>query len=442
VTVWWLLSLVVLLIALISSAPASAAPYEPNDSFAAANGPLIGGQTYSAAIETSNDVDWFFFNTTGQRQLDIALTATTPNCAVNMSMYDVDGDPVRGSYSDLATSSNYYSGVQRTGHITYTAEFSQYALKVTGPQGCGYDVVPTPADAYTSTTRGLQFSTSTYRDSDAIYRVSVDGRQLLNASSDGSFVLGQLPPTSRITYEVQNTLKDWGWDAGLTNIAGRGRTTLWIEDQAGSTVGRIGVVRRVVLSPSGNILESCGEALTAAPCFPRDSDGDGVSDDVDKCPTTKGSASAGGCPDADGDGIPDSADKCPNTPGPASAAGCPDADGDGIPDSVDRCKTVPGPAPSGCPEQAKYATLVTVKRSGRRFSGRVSSSGPGCASARHVVLRRVGNGTRAFAATTARPDGTFTIVAPPRMRGPFYVLVSARNLKTKLCRSASSRFVR
>src|SRR4051794_4630072 len=63
---------------LATAAVAVAAPYEPNDSFAQANGPLIGGQNYDAAIETSNDIDWYFFNTSAQRQLDIALSSTTP----------------------------------------------------------------------------------------------------------------------------------------------------------------------------------------------------------------------------------------------------------------------------------------------------------------------------------------------------------------------------
>jgi OmpA-OmpF porin, OOP family len=69
---------------------------------------------------------------------------------------------------------------------------------------------------------------------------------------------------------------------------------------------------------------------------PGDSDGDGVPDNLDKCPgTPKGTAvDSTGCPkappapvakpDSDGDGVPDDRDKCPNTPKGATvnADGC------------------------------------------------------------------------------------------------------------------------
>lgn len=436
-----LLGLVVaLLVAGVLSAAAAAAPYEPNDTFGAANGPLIGGQAYQGAIETTNDVDWFFFNVAAERQLDVALTSTTPDCYVSMALYDVDGDYI----SNESVQSSFSSGVQKTAHLTYSAGQSQYALKITANQGCGYTFTPTPADAYTSTSRGLQFTIGA-QDTDSIYRLIVDGQTIANDSRGGTFVLGHLAPTSRITFEEQNTTDPYfGWKASLTDLEGRGVTTLWSENQSGgnsSSAPRIGIVRHVVLSPAGNILEGCGEALAAATCFPRDSDGDGFTDDVDACVSDRGVASARGCPDGDGDGIPDAADRCSGTAGAASAAGCPDRDGDGFADDSDSCRTIPGIAPNGCPAKQRYATLVTVRRSGRRISGRVSSSGPGCAGTRKVVLRRMGSGTRSFGATTARSNGTFTIVAPRRLRGRIYVVIAERSLKTKLCRAANSRHV-
>jgi len=69
---------------------------------------------------------------------------------------------------------------------------------------------------------------------------------------------------------------------------------------------------------------------------PADSDGDGVPDDLDKCPDTpKGvKVDKDGCPEArqaidgdgDGDGVPDSRDKCPHTPKgvKVDANGCPE----------------------------------------------------------------------------------------------------------------------
>ena len=84
----------------------------------------------------------------------------------------------------------------------------------------------------------------------------------------------------------------------------------------------------------------------------KDRDGDGILDDVDKCPDVFGLAALQGCPDKDGDGITDANDKCPDVFGLARYLGCPipDTDGDGINDENDKCPTVPGVARyQGCP---------------------------------------------------------------------------------------------
>lgn len=87
-----------------------------------------------------------------------------------------------------------------------------------------------------------------------------------------------------------------------------------------------------------------------------DRDGDGIKDDIDKCPDEPedfdGFEDEDGCPDPDNDkdGIPDIRDKCPNVPedmdGVEDWDGCPesndgDRDGDGIPDSKDKCPDDP-----------------------------------------------------------------------------------------------------
>ena len=56
--------------------------------------------------------------------------------------------------------------------------------------------------------------------------------------------------------------------------------------------------------------------------------------------------------DTDGDGIPDAQDRCPTVPGPAANRGCPDTDrdGDGMVDRLDACPDLPGPKENrGCP---------------------------------------------------------------------------------------------
>lgn len=87
-----------------------------------------------------------------------------------------------------------------------------------------------------------------------------------------------------------------------------------------------------------------------------DRDGDGIKDDVDKCPDNPedfdGFQDEDGCPDPDNDndGILDKDDRCPNEPedrdGDQDEDGCPegsdgDRDGDGILDSKDKCPDDP-----------------------------------------------------------------------------------------------------
>jgi OOP family OmpA-OmpF porin len=79
----------------------------------------------------------------------------------------------------------------------------------------------------------------------------------------------------------------------------------------------------------------------------KDTDGDGVVDDLDKCPGTPAGVKVDqdGCPlDSDGDGVPDYLDKCPGTPAGVKVDrdGCPlDSDGDGVPDYLDKCPGTP-----------------------------------------------------------------------------------------------------
>jgi len=103
-------------------------------------------------------------------------------------------------------------------------------------------------------------------------------------------------------------------------------------------------------TPMGTDVDSSG--------CPLDSDGDGVADYMDTCPGTPAGVAvdSNGCPkDSDGDGVADYKDKCPNTPAgvAVNSNGCPnDSDGDGVADYMDKCPNTPAGAPvnsSGCP---------------------------------------------------------------------------------------------
>ncbi len=103
-------------------------------------------------------------------------------------------------------------------------------------------------------------------------------------------------------------------------------------------------------------------------CPDLDNDKDGIPDKLDKCPNEPedkdGFEDEDGCPDLDNDkdGILDADDKCPNQPGPKENQGCPDTDrdGDGIVDRLDKCPDVPGVPPDGCPAEPPRKFIVVT----------------------------------------------------------------------------------
>jgi outer membrane protein OmpA-like peptidoglycan-associated protein len=107
-----------------------------------------------------------------------------------------------------------------------------------------------------------------------------------------------------------------------------------------------------------------------------DTDGDGIKDKDDACPTRKGVASPDpkkhGCPaDTDGDGVVDDEDACKDVPGLRSTNpetnGCPaDTDGDGVYDTDDACVDRPGvktsdPKTNGCPPDKDGDGILDAK---------------------------------------------------------------------------------
>ncbi|TMM53312.1 hypothetical protein FEE95_19810 [Maribacter algarum] len=115
----------------------------------------------------------------------------------------------------------------------------------------------------------------------------------------------------------------------------------------------------VLLFSLAIISSSCGSDDPDPPAPVVDTDGDGVADADDACPSEAGLAALGGCPDADSDGVADKDDSCPNEAGLSDLAGCPDADGDGIADKDDACPNEAGVAAlDGCPEDAMESTDV------------------------------------------------------------------------------------
>ena len=105
-----------------------------------------------------------------------------------------------------------------------------------------------------------------------------------------------------------------------------------------------------------------------------DTDGDGICDAVDNCPTAANADQA----DADQDGKGDACDGCPTDPAKTApgACGCgvpeTDSDGDGVPDCKDNCPNDSNPDQADAdndgvgdacqPAAAKYAAMRRVRR--------------------------------------------------------------------------------
>jgi outer membrane protein OmpA-like peptidoglycan-associated protein len=126
---------------------------------------------------------------------------------------------------------------------------------------------------------------------------------------------------------------------------------------------------RGIGTPDARALLMVGYASPSDAAAPADTDGDGLTDDVDQCPAEPEDRDnfqdTDGCPDPDNDndGILDGADQCPNEAETVNQYqdedGCPDeipdTDGDGILDNVDQCATEPEDRDgfedeNGCPD--------------------------------------------------------------------------------------------
>jgi outer membrane protein OmpA-like peptidoglycan-associated protein len=93
-----------------------------------------------------------------------------------------------------------------------------------------------------------------------------------------------------------------------------------------------------------------------------DTDCDGITDAIDKCPTVPGLAIHDGCPpvtmtDRDKDGIADSIDACPDAAGTMANMGCP-ANVVTTPPSLPAPIVAPAPAPIAVPTPAPPAPVV------------------------------------------------------------------------------------
>jgi hypothetical protein len=116
------------LIVALCLAPAAVAqaPYEPNDTLDTAYGPLASDATYSAILESDDDVDYYYFYVTSQTTSQVDITVTDLMAGGDGGIYaeldDSNGDSVdsvdidSGDYQtldDTLDPGKYYLSVEQ-----------------------------------------------------------------------------------------------------------------------------------------------------------------------------------------------------------------------------------------------------------------------------------------------------------------------------------------
>jgi hypothetical protein len=119
----------------ILASPAMAEPpFEPNDTTLEAAGPLAANQTYTAALETGNDQDYYYFYVTGPTQAQVTFTLT-----------DLGGSSgfaeIRGSLDEShGDSIDTFGGLTKTGAYgtqSISLQPGKYYLHVSPEEGYG-----------------------------------------------------------------------------------------------------------------------------------------------------------------------------------------------------------------------------------------------------------------------------------------------------------------
>jgi hypothetical protein len=113
---------------------------EPNENDGQAFGPLAGGTSYAASIDTQNDQDWFYFYAAGVTPFDLAITRLTGGCTPSLSLYRDSGQTqsIDGAYPSENT----------TDHIVYTPTAGKYVIGVSATcAGASYRLQLDPASA-------------------------------------------------------------------------------------------------------------------------------------------------------------------------------------------------------------------------------------------------------------------------------------------------------
>jgi hypothetical protein len=124
---------IAILSSLVFLGQAVAAPYEPNDARPAAAGPLAFGQTWSAALESNVDRDYFFFYVTSADATPVELAAR--NLGGGGEPSDLDVTILDATGTAIAGQAFIRDGESRT--VAASLQPQKYFVEVVPGEGFG-----------------------------------------------------------------------------------------------------------------------------------------------------------------------------------------------------------------------------------------------------------------------------------------------------------------
>lgn len=369
---------------------------EPNDTIAAAGGPLAPSTAYGGVFSAVNDRDWFVFYTTGAVQTRVAVTKVGAGCSTDIAaaVRDSNGVTIYGKYDD-----DIDSDTTSEFDFTTTAAGRFYVTLSNDCVGDPYQVRVGPPEAITVTSPLIGMAPTT---------APAATPEPNDLPSQATRIVGGISYGASI-----DTVNDIDW-FGFGVKAGR---------NVDVTITKIG--------------DGCGESVSTSVFKAASTDpGDSLSSTrVDRNVTEHHQFTA----ETATEYLLRVSGTCPGDPyqlriDPADAVTVPvppppDRDGDGTPDGQDRCPTIAGTASAGCPPKTTPTITIVLlpKRDTHkpfrfRVAGsiRIASALVPVACGGNVTIR-FRNGRRSVSKRTAylRPDCKYGLTVSFKSRRTF-----------------------
>ena len=368
----------------------AAAPFEPNDTIDQPAGPLAGGQIYSATTETRNDDDWYRLYLAGNQQIAMNVTMA-PVCADGLAdtssewrlLTDLGETVTHGDrdasflYTTPPSGGEYFFEVVARAHADINYVPCNYTVQFTPPEALVDGPPPLPR-------MGLPEPNNSRMQATPNLTAGVIYTGTIETSNDRDWGSFSLLPNTDVTVEF---------------------TTICPQTADGDPGEAVGEVHPPLSDTANKLLNPAAfHNHRARNSFNTEDQGGVYFLEV---------SGEQGC-------------SWQVVLSPISAFGT-------LRPSVGK----PG-ATSGS-GRVSYSTQVSLRRQGRRISGRVTSAGKGCGRQRRVVLRRLGQGLRSAGRSVTRADGRYVIRLARVPRGRIYVVATDRVVTGNHCRVGRSR---